>query len=56
MRPGYTGASPFNYPLDCQGHVVIKVHLGTAAYSSYVGLISTGIVYPQREDTAVPID
>ena len=39
VRPGYTGASPFNYPLDHQGHVASKLHLGTAAYSSYIGLI-----------------
>ena len=38
VSPGYTGASPFDYPLDCQGHVAMKLHLGTAAYSSYIGL------------------
>ena len=54
--PGYTGASPFDYPLDHQGHVASKLHSSTAAYSSYIGLISTGIVYPQQEDPAVPID
>ena len=36
VRPGYTGASPFDYPLDHQGHVALKLHLGTAAYSSYM--------------------
>ena len=56
IRPSYTGASPFNYPLDHQGHVTSKLHSGTAAYSSYIGLISTGIVYPQQEDPAVQID
>ena len=54
--PGYTGASPFDYALDCQGHVAPKLHSGTAAYSSYIGLILTGTVYPQQEDPAVPID
>ena len=46
VRPGYTGTFPFDYPLDHQGHVASKLHSGTAAYSSYIGLISTGIVYP----------
>ena len=45
--PSYTGASPFNYPLDRQGHVASKLHLGTTSYSSYISLVSTGIVYPQ---------
>ena len=53
VRPGYTGASPFDYPLDNQEHVASKLHSGTAAYSSYIGLISTGIVYPQQEDPNV---
>ena len=50
------GTSPFNYPLDHQGHVASKLHSGTAVYSSYIGLVLTGIVYPQQEDPAVPID
>ena len=33
----------------------MKLHSGTAAYSSYIGLILTGIVYSQQEDSAVPI-
>ena len=56
VRPGYTGAFPFDYPLDCQGHVALKLHSGTAAYSSCIGLILTGIVNPQQEDPAVPIN
>ena len=56
VRPGYTGMSPFDYPLDCQGHVASKLHSGTTAYSSYIGLISTGIVYPQQEDPDVRIN
>ena len=55
VRPSYPGASPFDYPLDHQGHVALKLH-STAAYSLYIGLISTGIAYPQQEDPAVPID
>ena len=54
--PGYIGASPSDYPLDCQGHVASKLHSGTAAYSSYIGLVSTGIVYPQQEDPNIKID
>ena len=56
VRSGYTGASPFDYPLDHQGHVASKLHSGTAAYSLYIGLISTGIVYPQQEDPDIQID
>ena len=55
VRPGYTGASSWDFPLDCQGHVASKLHSGVAAYSSYIGLVSTGIVYPQ-EDPDIKID
>ena len=34
----------------------MRLHSGTAAYSSYIGLVSTGIVYPQQEDPDVKID
>ena len=34
----------------------MKLHSGTAAYSSYIGLISTGIVYPQQEDPDIQIN
>ena len=33
-----------------------KLHSSTAAYSSYMGMISTGIVYPQQEDPNVQIN
>ena len=56
MKPGYTGASPWDHPLDHQGHVASKLHSGMTAYSSYIGLISTGIVYPQQGDPNVKID
>ena len=55
VRPGYTGPFPFDYPLDCQGNVASKLHLGTAAYSSYIGLVSTGLVYPKQEDPNIKI-
>ena len=35
---------------------LLKLHSGTAAYSSYIGLISTGIVYPQQEEPDVQIN
>ena len=35
--------------------MALKLHSGTAAYSSYIGLISTGIVYPQQEDPNIQI-
>ena len=56
IRPSYTGASSFDYPLDHQGHVASNFYSGTAAYSSYIGLILTGIVYPQQEDPVIPIN
>ena len=34
----------------------MKLHSGVAAYSSYIGLVSTGIVYPQQEDPDVKIN
>ena len=33
-----------------------KLHSGVAAYSSYIGLVLTGMVYPQEEDPDVKID
>ena len=56
VRPGYTGASPWDYPLDHQGHVASKLHSGIAAYSSYIGLVLTGVMYPQQEDPDIKIN
>ena len=56
VRPGYTGASPWDFPLDHQGYMASKLHSGVVAYSSYIGLVSTGIVYPPQEDSDVQID
>ena len=33
IRPGHTGMPPSDHPLDHQGHVVLKLRLGTVAYS-----------------------
>ena len=56
VRPGYTGAAPWDLPLNCQGHMASKLHLGVAAYSLYIGLVSTGIVYPKQEDPNTKIN
>ena len=56
VKPGYTGESPFDYPLDHQGHMASKLHSGTVAYSSCTWLISTGTVYPQQENPDIQID
>ena len=49
-------ASPWDYPLDHQGHMTLRLHSGVAAYSSYIGLELTRIVYPQQEDLDIKID
>ena len=54
--PDYTGASPWDYPLNHQGHMASKLNSGVAAYSSYIGLVLTRIVYPQQEDPDIKID
>ena len=56
VRPSYTGASPWDYPMDHQGHVASRLHSSVAAYSSYIGHVSTRIVYSQQEDPDVKID
>ena len=48
VRPSYTGASPWDYPLDHQGHMALRLHSSVAAYSSYIGLVSTGSLSPTR--------
>ena len=39
---------PHDYPLDRQGHIASILHSGTAAYSSYIGLVTSGISIPTR--------
>ena len=48
--------SPWDFSLDRQGHVASKLHSGVTAYSSYIGLVSTGIVYPQQEEPDIKIN
>ena len=56
VRSDYTGASPWDYPLDHQGHVASKLYSGIAAYSSYIGLVWSRIWYTQQEDPDIKID
>ena len=39
----YTNSRPYNHPLDQQGHIALTLHSGVVAYSSYIGLVATGI-------------
>ena len=48
--------SPWDYHLVHQAHIALKLHFGVAAYSSYIGLVLTGIVYPQQEDPDIKIN
>ena len=47
---------PWDFPLDHHGHVALKLNSVVAAYSSYIGLVLTGKVYPQQEDPDIKID
>ena len=40
---------PYDRPLDRQGHIASALHSGVTAYSSYIGLITLGILLPQKE-------
>ena len=48
LRPGYTNSMPYDHPLDRQGHIASVLHSGTAAYSSYIGLVASGISITTR--------
>ena len=39
---------PYDHPLDQQGHIASVLHSGTAAYSSYIGLVASGIPITTR--------
>ena len=39
---------PYDHPLDQQGHIASILHYGTAAYSSYIGLVASGISITTR--------
>ena len=51
LRPGYTNTMPYDHPLDRQGHISSALHSGVAAYSSYIRLITLGILLPQKKET-----
>ena len=43
LLPRYTNFSPYDHPLDRQGHITLASHSGVATYSSYIRLVTTGI-------------
>ena len=43
LQPGYTNSMPYDHPLDRQGHIAAILHSGTAVYSSYIGIVASGI-------------
>ena len=47
---------PYDHPLDRQGHIASALHSGVAAYSSYIGLISLGILFSQKKETGHGFD
>ena len=40
----------YYHPLDQQGHIISALHSSVAAYSSYIGLIASGILFPQKKE------
>ena len=48
LRLGYTNFMPYDHPLDQQGHIALILHSDTAAYSSYIGLVTLGISITTR--------
>ena len=48
LQPGYINSMPYDHPLDGQGHIASVLHSSTAAYSSYVGLVASGIPITTR--------
>ena len=45
---GYTNSMLYDHPLDHQGHIASILHSSTAAYSSYIGLVTMGISIIRR--------
>ena len=43
LQPSYANSMPHDHPLDSQGHIASTPHSGTAAYSLYIGLVTSGI-------------
>ena len=49
---GYTNSMPYEHPLDQQGCIASILHSGTAAYSSYIGLVALGISITTRVENS----
>ena len=49
LRPGNTNSMLYDHPLD--GHIASVLHSGTAAYSSYIGLVASGIPITARVES-----
>ena len=47
---------PYDHPLDQQGHIALALHSGVTAYSSYIRLIASGILLPQKKETGEGYD
>ena len=52
LQLGYTNSMPYDHPLDQQGHIASVLHSGTAAYSSYIGLVALGICITTRVENS----
>ena len=52
LRLDYTNSMPYDNPLDQQGHIASILHSGTAAYSSYIGLVALGIPITTRVENS----
>ena len=51
LQLGYTNSMPYDHPLDRQGHIASILHSGTAAYSSFIGLVASGIPITTRVES-----
>ena len=47
---------PYDHPLDRQGHIASALHSGVTAYSSYIGLIASDILFLQKKETGHRFD
>ena len=49
-------AMPYDHPLDRQGYITLALHSGVVAYSSYIRLIASGILFLQKKETGHGFD
>ena len=47
---------PYDHLHDQQGHIASAPHSSVAAYSSYIRLIASGILFPQKKETGHGFD